>query len=161
MVGSVMETAGRPKSFMANILTLLEVFLILTTVAIVALGFATGLDGWTYLALIVLAIVVIVHLARRNHRRELELHRPAAGLWFPPTAPPVPTVPPVPIYNRGWETRAPLPPTVTFPRQAGNQPPQGIPRPLGVGSMVCRSCGSWVRSGSKFCHRCGRPINPT
>ncbi len=145
---------------MANILALLEVFLILITVGIVALGFATGLDGWVYLALIVLAIVVIVHLARRNHQRELELHRPPTGLWVPPTAPPVPTVPSVPTYNRRWETRAPLPPMVSFPRETGNRPPQGIPRPLGAGSMICRSCGSWVRPGSKFCHRCGQPISP-
>lgn len=157
MATAVLDTRGNPRSLMANLLTLLEVFLVLITVAIVALGFAAGLDAWIYLALIVLAIVVIVHLARRNYQQELKLHRPSTGFWVPEAAPRVPTVPPVPTYNRAWESRAPLPPTVNFPREASNRPPQGL-APGGLGSMVCRSCGSWVRPGSKFCHRCGRPL---
>lgn len=143
---------------MGNLLTLLEVFLIIIAAAIVALGLAGGLDGWAYLALIVLAIVVIVHLARRNHRRELELHRSAASPWTPEVAPRIPTIPSVPAYNPGWETRAPLPPTVTFPRQAAGQPSQATPAPGGPAPMTCRACGSWVRPGSRFCQRCGQPL---
>ncbi len=131
-------------------MVLLEVALVFFGLLLVSLGFLTGQPDWQLLALIVFGIVIIIHMAVRNKRQEMQLSLRHAQVV-------IPKAPRIPEYNPRLQRVTPQRPRVVFPPEPPGRATPKPPPPMTLRTLTCLACGATLRQGARFCHRCGRP----
>jgi hypothetical protein len=126
----------------------LQVGLIIAAFVVALLAIQRPGLGLEYFAVGLVGLIVMVQVARQSALREWELHKQRVRLGNLTVRPP---------EYRPLEQKGPVPVT-TFPRIISPAKPGSgyrTTRPQAPGPSTCPRCGTALRMGATFCHRCG------